>query len=125
MTHELLQNIPRTFNYNEMPEPCLHWMRQVGDELAKAEALRCYEEENRKTVLAALKIKQNTKSDAASETQARASDEWQRYLSEYQDVIFIERQLRHAMNWLNNKLMAWQTKSANSRREFKGYGNYG
>lgn len=118
-----LDKIPSTFNYKEMPEPCLHWIRQVGQELAKAEALRAYEEENRKTVLAALKLNQNTKSDAASETKARASDEWQQYLSEYQEVILQERQLRHAINWLHNKLLAWQTKSANNRKEFKAYGN--
>ena len=118
---EMIEEIPEKFT--QMPEECLHWIRKVGQELAKAEALRCYEEENRKTVLAALKLSQNVKSDAASETKARASDEWQQYLSEYQEVILQERQLRHAMNWLHNKLLAWQTKSANERREFKSYGN--
>lgn len=118
---EMIEEIPEKFT--QMPEECLHWTRKVGQELAKAEALRCYEEENRKTVLAALKLSQNVKSDAASETKARASDEWQQYLSEYQEVILQERQLRHAMNWLHNKLLAWQTKSANERREFKSYGN--
>lgn len=115
------KEIPERFN--RMPEECLHWIRQIGQELAKAEALRCYEEENRKTVLAALKLKQNSKTDAKSDTEARASDEWQQYLGEYQEVILRERELRHAINWLHNKLLAWQTKSANNRREFKSYGN--
>jgi hypothetical protein len=106
-----------------MPEECLHWIRQVGDELAKAQALKAYEEENRKTVLAALKLKQNVKSDAGAETKARASDEWQQYLAEYQEAILNEAYYRHQLNWLHVKMEAWRSKNANNRREFKNYGN--
>lgn len=107
--------------FSQMPEECLHWIRETGKELAKAEALRAYEEENRKTVLASLKLKQNVKSDAASETKARASDEWQQYLAEYQQAILDHAYLKHQMNWLQQKLQAWQTKSANSRKEWNAY----
>jgi hypothetical protein len=46
--------IPEKFT--RMPEECLHWIRITGEDLAKAEALWKYEEENRKTVLASLNI---------------------------------------------------------------------
>ena len=115
--------MPNGFNPKEMPEVCLYWIRETGKELAKAEALRCYEDENRKTVLASIKLNQKEKSDAARETNARASDEYQRYLGEYMETILNHAHLKHQLNWLTQKLNAWQTKSANTRKEFKHYGN--
>jgi len=107
--------------FRRMPEECLHWIRETGIELSKASARRAYEEENRKTVLAALKTTSSAKSDAAKETDARSSDEYQHYLAEYEKVIFEERYYHHQMAWLRDKLEAWRTKSANSRREFEAY----
>jgi len=112
---------PDTFT--RMPEECLHWIRKIGEELAKAQSVKAYEEENRKTVLASLKLKSNAKSDAKADTEARASDAWQQYLGEYQEAIMTEAYYRHQLNWLHVKMDAWRSKNANNRREFKNYGN--
>jgi len=110
---------PETFS--RMPEECLHWLRLTGEELAKASARKAYEDENKKTVLAALKASAKAKSEAAKDTEARAGDEWQQYLAEYEKVVFEERYYYHQMAWLRDKLEAWRTKSANNRRELEAY----
>lgn len=107
--------------FTRMPEECLHWIRKTGEELSKASARKAYEEENKKTVLAALKAKATAKSEAAKETEARASDAYQEYLADYEKVVFEERYYHHQMAWLRDKLEAWRTKSANNRREFEAY----
>ena len=70
----------------KMPEECLHWIRITGEELAKASARKAYEEENKKTVLASLKATAKAKTEAGKETEARASDAYQAYLGEYEEV---------------------------------------
>lgn len=112
-------------NFSPMPEHCLEWMRVTGEELAKAAARRAYEEENRKTVLASLKLKATAKTDAAKDTEARASDEFQQYLAEYERVVYEERYYHHQMVWLRDKLEAWRTKCANNRRELGAYSSGG
>ena len=107
--------------FTKMPEECLHWIRQTGEALAKASARKAYEDENKKTVLAALKAKAAAKSEAARDTEARAGDAWQAYLGEYETVVFEERYYHHQLSWLRDKLEAWRTKSANNRREWEAY----
>ena len=114
-----LKRAPETFQ--RMPEECLHWIRITGEELAKASARKAYEEENKKTVLAALKTTAKAKTEAGRETEARASDEYQAYLGEYEEVFFTERFYHHQMTWLRDKLEAWRTKCANGRREWEAY----
>lgn len=114
-----LKKAPQTFK--QMPEECLNWIRITGEELARASARKAYEEENKKTVLAALKAKATAKSDAAKDTEARASDAYQAYLGEYEEVFYTERYYHHQMTWLRDKLEAWRTKCANGRREWEAY----
>lgn len=109
--------------FERMPEECLHWIRKFGEELAKASARRAYEEENKKTVLAALKAKAKAKTVDGKETEARSSDEWQQYLSEYGKVFYEERYYHHGLASLRDTLDAWRTQCANGRREWEAYKN--
>lgn len=109
--------------FTRMPEECLHWIRQTGHKLAKYEALAEYHGEYRKTYLATLKMSLEG-SDAKKETEARASQEYQDYLFKtFLEVNKRHRHYRHQMNWLNQCLNAWQTESANNRRELGAYKN--
>lgn len=107
--------------FTRMPEECLHWIRITGQELAKASARKAYQDENRKTVLASLKFKSTAKSDAAKDTEARSSDEFQQYLAEYEQDWYVERFYNHQMVFLRDYLEAWRTKCANGRREWEAY----
>ena len=109
-----LVKAPDTFK--KMPEECLHWIRIIGDEAARSEAIWKFEEENKKTVLATLKLQAKCKSDAASETWARDSDYWKEYLYRYQDAFMVFRFYHHELKLLYTKMDAWRTKEASNRK---------
>lgn len=114
-----LMDIPDKFK--NMPEECLHWIRVTGEKLAQYEALAEYHGEYRKTYLATLKMKLDG-SDAKKDTEARASEDYQDYLFKtFLEVNKRHRFYKHQMNWLNQRLNAWQTECANDRRQLTSY----
>lgn len=108
----------------KMPHECLHLIEDTQKELSEASGLMAYEDENKKSVLASLILKEIKESKtklsfSMAETKARASDEWQRYLGEYREVKTNYDRIKGRAKYLDAELSAWQTECKNATNEWR------